>query len=140
MQELYDLKDMLCKELKEYGEKGELTAGTLDVVDKLTHTMKNLDKIIETYEEEGEGYSNRPYMDGASYRGSNYSRTGRYSNARGRMNARRDSMGRYSRDGYGGTYSRHGDMIADLRDLMEDAPDERTKAEFQRFISKMESM
>ena len=48
MHAIYDLKETLCKELEEYGSRGELTAGTLDVVDKLAHTIKNLDKIIET--------------------------------------------------------------------------------------------
>ena len=52
MHKLYELKDMLCEELEQYGKKGELTAGSLDVVDKLTHTIKNLDKIIEKYEED----------------------------------------------------------------------------------------
>ena len=47
MQELYELKDMLCDELKEYGKKGDLTAGSLDVVDKLSHTIKNLDNVVE---------------------------------------------------------------------------------------------
>ena len=96
MHELYELKDMLCKELKEYGEKGELTAGSLDVVDKLAHTIKNIDKIIEAYEED-EGYSSRSYPDGMgdSYARGRYSREGR-SYARGRTNARRDRMGRYS--------------------------------------------
>ena len=45
--------------------------------------------------------------------------------------ARRDSMGRYS--------SAHG-MVEELREMMEDAPDEKTRMEFDRFIRKMESM
>ena len=45
MHELYELKEMLMNELKEYGEKGEMTSGTLDVVDKLSHAIKNLCKI-----------------------------------------------------------------------------------------------
>jgi hypothetical protein len=45
-------------------------------------------------------------------------------------------MGRYSSDGY----SRDGEMISELHRLMEDAPDERTRQEFQRFITKIESM
>ena len=125
MHELYELKEKLMDELKEYGGK-EMSAGSLEVVDKLTHTIKNLCKIIE--ESEDEGYSNRyypmSYNDGGSYRGSY---------ARGR-NARRDSMGRYS--GERG-YSRDG--LADkLRDLMAEAPDERTRAEIQRLVEKME--
>ena len=62
---------------------------------------------------------------------------GSYARGRGR-NARRDSMGRYSREG--GYSQAADDMIQDLRELMEDAPDERTQQEFQRFIQKMEQM
>lgn len=128
MHELYELKEMLCKELKGYGEKGEMSTGTLDVVDKLAHTIKNLDKIIEGYEEE-EGYSSRSYPDGmgGSYRAyPRYMRGGSY--ARGR-NARRDSMGRYSRDG---------GMVEELRELMNDAPNDSIRHDIQRLVDKIE--
>ena len=114
MKELYELKEMLCDELKEYGKKGELkNAGTLDVVDKLAHTIKNLDKIIESYDEGESGY---------------YPRTGHVYDGRSFRNSyRRDSMGRYSRDG-----------LADkLRELMQDAPDEKTRMDIQRMIDRM---
>ena len=115
MHDLYELKEMLLKELEEYGSKGELSAGTLDIVDKLSHTVKNLCKIIDAYEDD-DGYSgNMPYR--RSYR------------------TRRDSRGRYSNG-----YARDEGMVAELRSLMQDAPDERTRQEFQRFISKIESM
>ena len=39
-----------------------------------------------------------------------------------------------------GRYSSNDGMISDLRDLMEDAPDEKTRMEFDKFIRKMESM
>ena len=142
MEELMKLKDTLCNELEEYSRKGKMSAGDLEVVDKLTHTIKNLDKIIENYEE----YSGA--MDYSRERG--YSN--RYSMARGRgRNARRDSMGRYSsrsdmggysneRDGYSREgYSGH-DMVMELRELMEEAPDDRTRMEFEKFIRKMENM
>lgn len=135
MHELYELKDSLCEELKEYSRKGKMSAGDLEVVDKLTHTIKNLDKIIEKYEEEG--YSEERGSRGGSYRGGSYEDGGRtyrvegsYARGRGR-NARRDSMGRYSSAD---------NMVMELRELMEDAPDERTRMEFERFIKKMESM
>ncbi len=141
MHKIYELKDKLCEELEEYGGK-KLDAGSLEVIDKLAHTIKNLDKIIEKYEDED--YSSA-YNDGMSYEGGSYERGGqggnrggnryssRYAMARGRgRNARRDSMGRYSSD------SRM--MVEELRDLMNDAPDERTKMEFKRFIEKMEQM
>lgn len=134
MNELYELKEMLCKELKEYSKKGEMTAGSLDVVDKLSHAIKNIDKIIESYEEEEySGY------DGGSYRGS-YARGGRgrnYTYARGRgANARRDSMGRYSSEGYSRANE---ETIEQLRDLMEEVPEDM-KHEIKRLVTKLESM
>lgn len=133
MHELHELKDALMQELEEYGTK-DMTTGSLEVVDKLTHTIKNLDKIIEKCEEEE--YSGRSYARGRR----SYSRTGRSYNGRsyddGNMSyARRDSRGRYSRN-----YSMDDEMIAELHELMEDAPDERTKQEFKRFIQKIEKM
>lgn len=130
MHELHELKEKLCQELEEYNSK-EMTAGSLEVIDKLAHTIKNLGKIIEMYEE-SEGYSSRggmPYEGG--YGGGSYAR-GR--GGRGRTGA--NQYGPYVRGGY----SRNDGMIAELRELMMEAPDERSKKEFQRFISKMESM
>ena len=147
MHELYELKETLCKNLEEYGRKKDLKARDLDVIDKLSHSIKNLDKVIEKYEEEE--YS------GARGRGSNARRDsrGRYSSAMGMMDRDGYSMrGDYSneRGGYSnerggnysnrGGYSRNNNMIMELRELMEDAPDERTRMEFDKFIRKMESM
>ena len=138
MHGVYELKEMLCKELEEYGSKGELSAGTLDIVDKLAHTIKNLDKIIEVYEEdEGSYYDGGSYEEGgrSMARGRSYRGTYRGSYARGR-NARRDSRGRYSSEGY----SRNGDIADRLRELMEDAPDEKTRQEIHKLVMKMEQM
>ena len=134
MHGIYELKEMLCKELEEYGTKGELSAGTLDIVDKLAHSIKNLDKIIESYEEDEGSYA---YDDGMMYEGgrSMNRRGGSYARGRGR-NANRDSRGRYSSEGY----SRTGDMVEQLRDMMREAPDDRTRQEIQRLVTKMEQM
>lgn len=142
MDAVYDLKDMLCEELEEYGKKDKLDVGGLEIVDKLAHTIKNLDKIIETYEDDGysEAYYDGSY-EGTGNMGGNMGGTSRryamrrYSGARGDgrgRNARRDSMGRYSRDGKM--------MAQELRELMEDAPDERIKMELQKVIQKVENM
>ena len=128
MEELYKLKDMLCDELESYGKKKELTAGSLDVIDKLSHALKSITTVIAMEEADGE-YSNDYPMNGRTYRGSSY--------ARGRMNARRDSMGRYSRDGYSGAVD---DMVSQLKDLMEDAPNESIKSEMHRLVKKIETM
>ena len=111
MKELHELRERLCDELKEYGKRGELSSGTLDVVDKLAHALKNLDKVIET----DSGYSGSYPYDRA-YRGS----------------YERDSRGRYSGTGY----SRH-DLSDKLRELMGEAPDEHTRMEIKRLIDKM---
>lgn len=131
MKELYELKDNLCEELKKYGKK-ELSAGSLDVVDKLSHTIKNLDKIIEKYDEDG--YSNAGRYNRANYTRANY---GGMSNARdGRGNSRRENRGRYSNNGY----SYDEEMVSKLYEIMDDAPDDKTRAEFHRFIQKIEAM
>ena len=120
MKELYELKEKLCNELKNYSKK-EMSSVSLEVIDKLAHTIKNLDRIIENYDD---GYSG------------NY---GSYENRRDMSYARgRDSRGRYmTRDN---DYSNDDRMISELRMMMDNAPDERTKQEFKRFINKFESM
>ena len=147
MHELYELKDKLMKELEEYGTQ-ELTAGSLEVVDKLSHAIKNICKIIETYEEEEEGYSmrGRSYDDGMTnggsggsyrgrtsrnYEGGNY-RYSRNSYARGRgVNARRDSMGRYSRaEGVE-------ELVENVREMMGELP-QNLQMDAQKFVQKLE--
>lgn len=93
IEKLDKLRSMLCKELADIVDKDSMTALSLDTVDKLLHSIKNLDKIV-MFEEYG-GYS-RSDRDGYDY-----SQRGR-----GRMNAHRDSLGRYARDNsYGDGHS-----------------------------------
>ena len=149
MHNLYNLKEMLCKELEEFGKRGDLQESSLKTVDTLAHACKNVCKIIECCEEdEYSNYSRRSYRMGGSYDGGSYDGEGSYdtdpqsfvrpdgsyrdSSYRGRgRNAARDSMGRYSRSG---------DMKSELRRLMEQAPDEHTRMEFEEFIKKMDRM
>lgn len=139
MKTYHELKEMLCEELDAIAKKGELTAGSLDTVDKLTHSIKSLETIIAMNEAGGESEM-YPYWGGRAYQGGGNGGGG--SNQRGRSNAqRRDSRGRYSRENRGG-YSREDareDMIEDLRELMESAPDEHMKKKLQRFISEIEN-
>ena len=139
MQELYELKEKLMNELTEYAKKKEMSSGSLDVIDKMAHALKNLNKVIEDCEEGGyssegsyRGMSNRSYMysrDGGSYDDGSYNS---YARGRGR-GAARDAMGRYSSEGYSGH-----DMVGELKNLMHDVPDERTRQSIQRLIQKME--
>lgn len=134
MHELKELKEKLCKELKEYGTK-QLTAGSLDTIDKLSHAIKNLDKIIEKEEYSGD-YSSRRYSMDNSYQEIPYEKGIRYS-------GRRDSMGRYARDyagDYAGDYSRDEEMIHKLYEIMDKVPDGATRMDIQKLISKMSEM
>ena len=128
MHDLYELKEKLMKELEEYG-KQELTAGSLEVVDRLSHAIKNICKIIESYEMEEDysmrdGNSRNPYDGNVSNR---YSRTGtRYSRRRNR-----DSMGRYSRtDGVE-------ELVETVRGMMQELP-QNIQMDAQRFVQKLE--
>ena len=130
MHRLHELRENLCAELEEYAKKGKVDVGSLDVVDKLAHTIKNLDKIIEVSDAE---YSGNYMRSGGAYMGDGRYGHDMYAGARGRGRmAKRDAMGRYSSDGHM--------MIAELREIMEEAPDQRTRDEFEKFIHKMESM
>lgn len=94
MDAFYELKDMLCKELEDLVQKGELSAGALDAVDKLTHSIKSLVTIIAM--EEG-GYSNDGSYDGYNGGGNGGMNGGSYNSYRGYSGRRgRDSMGRYT--------------------------------------------
>jgi hypothetical protein len=98
MEYIEKIKKMLCKELDEYAMKQKISGADLDMIWKLTDTVKNLDKISML--EESEGYSEARGGRGRSYMGgSSYDDDMMYSERRGRgRNARRDSMGRYSSD------------------------------------------
>lgn len=108
---MHKIKEKLMKELYEYEEKmkkgnSSVSAGDLEALHKLTDTIKNIDKIEML--EDGE-YSEAEGMYGNSYEGGNsYARGG--GRGRGR-NARRDSMGRYSRDD-GMSYADEGSSYA----------------------------
>ena len=116
---LYDLCDTVSKELETANEKinsagGELSAGDLEYLDKLTHTMKSLKTTIAMIEAE-EGHSGgRYYMDGRSER--SYARRSSYGRGRG-----------YSRDSF----------VDEIEELIEKAPDEHTRKKFERILSEM---
>ena len=91
MKHLEKLKEALCEELDKFGKSGDVTVSSLEKIHKLTDTIKNIDKIM-VLEEEG-GYSEAgDWMGEGRMYGTSYAR------GRGR-NAKRDSMGRYSKDG-----------------------------------------
>lgn len=118
-----------------------------DYLDKLTHSLKSIKTTVAMMESEDEGgYSGRnPMMPryGYTYEGDGsrgMSRSDGYGgmSRAGRMNAKRDSMGRYSRDGYSYADSIDG-LVDEMRGMMGDLPEEKRR-EVERFVNKMDRM
>ena len=131
MEYIEKIKKLLCKELDEYAMKTKITGSDLEMIWKLTDTVKNLDKI-EMLEEES-GYSEARGGRGrgrgrSSYEGGmSYDDEMMYSERRGRGRyAKRDSMGRYSSDGgsyEGGSSYDYSEERMDRRYSRDDAKD-----------------
>ena len=136
---MHELREMLDVELDKITRSGDLTASKLDLVDKLTHSIKSIDTIMAMQEySDDDDYS---YNDG-------------YSNARGRRgNVKRDSMGRYAREGRGysyrdrGGYSRRGysrddgakeEAMQKLQELMNETSDSNVRIAIQNAMNEMQ--
>lgn len=86
MEYMKKIKKMLCEELEEYGKQKSLSVSDVEMIHKLTDTVKNIDKIEMLEGDDGYSETYPYYMGGSSY-----------ARGRGRY-AKRDSMGRYSSD------------------------------------------
>ena len=137
MHYMHDLKDLLCAELEDYAENGKksgkMSMGDLESIHKLTDTVKNILKIDmlegETgYSEDG-AYMGEGRIYGTSYDG--YDRGTSYARGRGHY-AKRDSMGRYSRDD-GKHY-----MIGELERLMEKASTNTDREALEKCMQTLE--
>lgn len=138
MKAMEDLREKLCSELEKIALEQKMGAGDLEAVHKLTDTIKNIDKICMM--EEG-GYSRdgdwEAELRGSYGRGSSYAR-----------NRRRDSMGRYSRDGGssygrgGRGYSRGGEkeqMMEQLERMMDSAGSEKERNAIRQCLEQLEN-
>lgn len=132
MHNLYRLRDMLCEELEKFGEHDIVSSGSLELVDKLAHAIKNLDKIIECEEGGENGYS----LGGSyGYSRNSYENSERYPRSYGNNSYRRGraANGRFvSRDA--------GEMARQIHEMINDAPDDAVRSELQRIASKLENM
>lgn len=138
-EELKKICDTLNRELEHANEKisragGNITGDDLSYIDRLTHAIKSVKTTIAMMEAEDEGESGY-YMPmyGRSYGDRSYGMRDGNSYAR-----RRDSMGRFTSRRGGMSYD--DGMVEELRDLMDRAPDEPTRREFQKLITKLEQM
>lgn len=141
---MHKLIEYICDELEDLEMKvdrgGRLSMQEVEYMDTLAHTKKNLLKAEEMSDEYSmggvsmRGYSRRGGYGGYNPYGGYRTGGGRGYGMDGRSYARRrDSRGRYSRD-------ESETLVGELRQLMEQAPDEEARREFQKFISKMEDM
>lgn len=140
IKELGEMKETIAHEIAEANQQirksgGDLNTADVEMIDKLTHSMKSLITACAMLEAE-EGYSGESY--GGSYaRRGGYSREGRegrngYSGNYGSY-AGRES--RYSREGRNG-YSRGMEWNEHLRMMMDEAPDEQTRMEIKRLMDR----
>ena len=131
MREYSEVREILCDLLSDSIKDGKIAIGDVEIIKNMLSGIEKTYKI-EMFEEDG-GYSRagdwEADMRGTYVRGSSY---------RGR---KRDSMGRYSRDGRIGGYSRHDSkeaMMEQAREMMEDATNEREREAIRRFMTELE--
>ena len=111
-----ELCSMLERELMKVSSRGEISNNSLDMIYKLTESMKNLKKL--------EGYSN--YSGEYSHRG--------YSDDYSRDYSGREMYGQ--RENYSKGYSGH-TLKEHLEEAMHQAKDDRTRNELMRMIERM---
>ena len=142
VKKVHKLIEYIDDTMQEYEDKvargGDLSSKDVECLKDLAKTKMAI-LTNEAMEDSDGGYSNRYYSrdDGISYgSGRTYYNGGRYSrDGRGRGTyAKRDSMGRYSRD------EANEEIINRLHEVMNDAPNEQTKQEIRKLINKMENM
>lgn len=118
MHKLESLRDTLCEELEKVARKEEISTNDLEIIDKLAHSIKNIDKILN------EGSHRYSYGD-RSYDYS-YARRGRDGDGDGRYNESRDWQSR--------------DRMTDkLRRMMSETSSDRERDVIMRCISKLEN-
>ena len=123
LKELRELKETIAHEIAEANQEirksgGDLNTGDIEMIDKLTHSMKSLITACAMLEAEEDGYSGDYYTrdDGTRHNG----RTG-YS-------------GTYM--GYNRKYSRGVEGNDRLRQMMDEAPDEQTRMDIKRMMDR----
>ena len=126
LETLYELCEIVSKKLEECRDNLQgsdtMTVTDIEIVDKLTHTLKSIKACIAMLEDEEDdgGMSERSYRYGANGRSHRRSYDGSYEGGMSGRRGRSPSTGRYvSRDG---GYSGHDgleDILEDVRDMTE---------------------
>jgi hypothetical protein len=144
---MHKLIDYICDELdkiEQQSSNGKLSIAEVEYADKLAHLKKNLLRADELMDA---GYSGDMRRYPSSYRaGTSYDRGTSYDDRGRGSRAQRDSRGRYSS---GRGYSRYvrddysmaaDEVVDDLKELMESAPNDMMRKELQRIMKKVEEM
>lgn len=121
MEHLHKIKDMLVRELEEFARKDSIESYDLDMIHKLTDTIKNIDKI-DMLEDGGHSGMRERGMPRTYEYDDDYS-----------MRRRRDSRGRYSRD------DGRDHMVNELEDMMGRAGTREDRERIQRMIDRLRS-
>lgn len=106
MKKLESLRENLCSELEKVAKKEDMTASDLELIDTLTHSIKNLDKVMlgnEMIEEYGYEFNGKHSRDGHDY---SYGRRGRDGDNDGRYNESRASYNNSNRSYNNNSYDR----------------------------------
>lgn len=111
MHKLYDLKEKLIEELEDFANMDKFSKDDVESIKYMSSAVDHLCNIIDEY-------------DGSYARGR-------------RGNVRRDTMGRYSREGYSRAMD---DMTNEIHRLMKDAPNDQVRRELQILSDKLEKM
>ena len=136
LKELKELKETIGNEIAQANKEikkagGDLNTGDIEMIDKLTHSMKSLVTTCAMLEAEEDGYSG-DYMPTRTYYG-NYDRRGGRNGYSGNYGGYARTESRYSRNGY----SHAGNWGDQLRMMMDEAPDEQTRMDIKKLMDRM---
>ena len=149
MRTLHELCEVISRELEDVNQKirsagGSMSAGDLELVDKLTHALKSIKTTLAMMESEDEGGYSGTYMmpryaynDGRSYARRYSDGYGGMTHARGRV-TNPTGRNQYSREGYSYADDMSG-LLDEMRGMMDSLPEEKRR-EVQRFVDKMDRM
>lgn len=125
MKAMEELRDMLVVELENITRKGEVNNTNLDMIDKLTHSIKSIDTIVAMHDS---GYSQRRAYSYGGRRMPDYDyQYGDYG-YRG---------GNYGNGGYG-YHDEKSAMVSRLEGMMSDAPNEKIRDAIRKAINQIE--
>lgn len=129
MKGLYEMREALCKVTEEYARKGDLSPGSVDLVDKALNAIKNTYKI-EMFEQAGGGYSRNSYDSyGDSYRRGSYDNS--YDSYRDIYDDGNSARRGYSRD------SGKEHMIRKMEEMLRDVDNEEQRRMVEHCIHQL---